>query len=261
MVDAPIQKQTQEPQETPPQPAAAAQPELQKLIEFVRGQGQSVLIGLGLAVAVFLGVGAYRNYRHSTELRASQMLMGARNVEQLQQVVSQYSSTPSAPVAMLSLAAQYFDGGQYDLAQFTYTQFEQKYPKHPMVKAAELGKAQCLEAAGQVEQAAGAFDEFVKNNPEHFLTSLARLGKARCLNQLGKYAEAKAAYEDFIAANPESGWTPLAETGLLFVEKEMRAKAKSPESAATEPVVSAAKPQQAIPLWAPPAPSASEPAH
>lgn len=262
MVDEPVQPQNQELQVTPEQPAGK-QTEIQKLLELFKGRGQSVLIGLGLAVAVFLGFGAYRNYTHSLALRASQLLMGARNTEQLQQVISRYSSTPSAPVAMLALASQYFEVGQYDLAQFTYAQFEQKYPKHPMARAAELGKAQCLEAGGQVGQARDAFESFAKADPDHFLTPLALLGKARCLTQLGLFAEAKVTYEDFIAANPESGWTPLAETGLLFVDKEIRAKGKTPETkppAPTVPAAPSASSPAALPLWAPSAPAASAPA-
>ena len=50
-------------------------------------------------------------------MRASQMLMSAQSPEQLQQVISQYPSTPSAPIAMLTLASEYFRSGQYDLAQ------------------------------------------------------------------------------------------------------------------------------------------------
>lgn len=260
MVDEPVQ-QTQEPQEPSGQPAGE-QTEIQKLMEIIRGRGQSVLIGLGLAVAVFLGFGAYRNYRHSMDLRASQMLMGARDTAQLQQVISQYGSTAVAPVAMLSLAAQYFEAGQYDQAQFTYAQFAQKYPGHPMAKAADLGKAQCLEASGQVEEARDAFDAFAQANPGHFLAALALLGKARCLTQMRHYADAKAVYEDFIAAHPEGGWTPLAETGLLFVEKEMRAKDKAPEATASSAgwvPVKAGEPA-ALPLWSPSAPSTSAPA-
>ncbi len=222
-----VQEPEQQEQKQPGAPQAPAHgQEIEQLRVFMREYGQSLLIGLGLAVAVFLGLVAYRNYRESAGVRASQMLFAARTPEQLQQIVGQYGSTPVAPVALLALAEQYFDAGQYDLSQYTYQQFVQKYPKHPMVPASEIGKAQCLEAAGQLDQALETFDAFRRSHTNHFLGSVADLGRARCLTQMGRLDEARVAYEDFIAAHPKSGWDTVAETALLFVDKEIRARKK-----------------------------------
>lgn len=239
------------------QPEAPAPTEAEHLHSFLRENGRTLIIGIGVAVALALGLGAYRNYKQSVVLRASQLLMSAQSIEQIQQVANQYASTPSGPVAQLVLASQYYDAGQYDLAQFAYAQFEQRYSKHAMVPAAQLGKAQCLEASGQLDQAVEAYEAFLVNQPKSFMAPLATLGLARTLTQQGRFAEAKAKYEDFIAANPESSWTPNAETALLFIEKDMRAK----EKGITEsPVPSAALPA-ASPLLLNPAsgPEASAP--
>jgi len=221
-------------------PAAEGHQEIRQILDLVREQGQPVLIGIAVAVAIFLGYGAYRNYKHSSELKASQLMLSARSPEQLQQVVSEYPSSSVAPVALLTLAGQYFDAGQYDMAQFTYGQFDQKYPNHPMKAVTELGKAQCLEAAGQAEQALAAFSAFTNAHPDHFMAPMALFGKARCLTQLGRFAEAKAVYEDFMAAHPKSGWTPVADTALLFVDKERRAQESKGMSAGNQPVAAPA---------------------
>jgi tetratricopeptide (TPR) repeat protein len=210
--------------------------EKKQLLALFREHVQPVLIGLGIAIAILLAYGAYKNYKQSALMRASQMLMSARSLEQLQQVISQYPSTPSAPIAMLTLAAEYFQSGQYDLAQFTYAQFRQKFPKHPMAMMADIGKAQCLEASGQLDQALAAFEAFILANPGHFLSSSAIFGKGRCLTQMGRYTEAKAVYEDYIAANPNSGWGPLADSAMLFVDKELRAQQKKRNLPIIEPV-------------------------
>lgn len=215
----------QDPQ-IPVPPPTEAQAEVEKVKQFVKDYGQSAVIGLGLALALILGFGAYKNYKASQSVRANQLLMSARSPEQLQQIVNQYASTPVAPVAMLTLASQYYDSGQYDLARFTYAQFAQKYPDHPLRAAAEVGQAQALEGSGQLDQAVAAFAAFEKTQPNSFLYPVATLGRARCLTQLGRFEEAKAVYEDFIAANPKSGWLSLAETALLFVDKDLRAKEK-----------------------------------
>lgn len=197
--------------------------EVEKLKGFLKDYGQTIVIGVGIALALVLGWAAYRNHKQSASLRASQMLMSARAPDELQQIINQYPDAPVAPLAQLTLAARYFDAGQYDMARFVYSQFEQKNPEHPLVQVATLGRAQCLEAEGQLDQAVTAFASFAAANTNHFLTALAVLGKARCLMQMGKFDEARVEYEDFIAANPASSWTALAESALLFVDKEQRA--------------------------------------
>jgi TolA-binding protein len=250
MADEQDKQEEIEPEVTPAADAASepapkeGQADMENFRALFREHGQPVLIGLGLALAIFLGIGAYKNYRQSVALRAAQMLAGARSSEQLQQVVNLYPSTASAPIAMLALAGQYYDAGQFDLAQFTYAQFEQKYPKHPMILSAEIGKAQCLEGSGQLDQALTAFEAFSAAHTNHFLTPTARLGYARCLTQLGRYEDARAAYEEFITAYPNSGWASLAETALLFVDKEMRTvkKGGKPDMTISAPPPSAMAP-------------------
>ena len=229
MVDEPKQEQQVEPVQVPEE---APQTEKQQLLVLFREHVQPVLIGLAIALALLLGYGAYKNYKQSTSMRASQMLMSSKSPEQLQQVITQYPSTPSAPIAMLTLASEYFRSGQYDLAQFTYAQFQQKFPKHPMAAAGDLGKAQCLEASGQLDQALSMYEAFANANSGHFLAASAIFGKGRCLTQMGRYPEAKAVYEDYVAANPDSGWVPLADSAMLFADKELRAQQKKQSSPA-----------------------------
>ena len=235
MADEPKQEQQVEPVQAPEEVQLT---EKQQMLALFREHVQPVLIGLAIALAAVLGYGAYKNYKQSTAMRASQMLMSSRSAEQLQQVINQYPSTPSAPIAMLTLAAEQFRAGQYDLAQLTYGQFKQQFPQHPMAAAADLGKAQCLEASGQIDQALAAYEAFAAANPAHFLTASAIFGKGRCLAQMGRYADAKAVYEDYVAANPESGWVPLADSAMLFVDKELRAQQKKKGVAAQKEPVS-----------------------
>ena len=221
------------PPEGEPAPEPAAGSEAQRLFALLKEKGQPVLIGLGLAVAVFVGVGAYRNYRQSLGLRASQALMNASTAQDLERVVSQYGGTPAAPIALLTLASQQFAAGEYAQAKVSYARFRQRFAEHPMNPAAALCEAQCLEAEGDLQAAREAYGAFLRDHPGHFLDPTAVFGDARCLTQLGRFDEARARYEDFIAANPESGWVPMAETAVEFVEKERRAQARPARAAAS----------------------------
>lgn len=210
------------------EPVVATHPEIQQLKDFFREYGQPALVGLGIALAIVLGLGAWRNYKQTSAERAAALLSSAASTEQLQQILAQHADSPSAPIAMLALSAQAFAGGQYELAQSTYTQFEQKYPRHPMKESAQLGKAQCLEAMKQYDQALEAFSAFITANSRHFLLPMAVLGKGRCLEQLGRLDEARTVYEDFIAANPDSNWSGHMRSAIQFVEKQKRAAKMSP---------------------------------
>ena len=198
--------------------------EVPEVTDFIQENGMSLLIGIGLAVALYLGISAYRNYKTSESLNASALLFNAQSAEQLQKVINEHASTPSAPLAYLSLAANYFDAGQFDMAQYQYTQFETKYPEHSLRAMAQLGQANCLEAKGQLNEAVNAFTQFSQTWTNSYLLPLAIFGKARCYEEMGQFDEARTIYEDYIAAHPDSDWAQRAETALLFVDKEKRAK-------------------------------------
>jgi len=227
------------PEQLPPTPVET---DTDKLKNLWREHGQPVLIGVGLAAAIFLAIAAYRNYRQSATERASMLLNTAKNPEQLQQIVNQYGNTPAAPAALLTLASEQFMAGQYDLARNSYAQFAQKYPKHPLFEAAAFGQAQCLEAGGRIEAAMDAYASFTKAHTNNYLTAPAQIGRGRCLEQLGRFKEAKAVYEDFLVAHTNSPWATQVESAAKFVDKEIRAEKKKPAAAAATTPAPSAKP-------------------
>lgn len=198
--------------------------EVPEVLDFLRENGMSILVGVGLAVAVFLGWSAYRNYKASANASASDALFRAQTADDIQKIITQYPSSSAAPLAYLALASAQFDAGQYDMADHVFAEFQQKYPAHSLAQQAEIGRALCKEASGQLNEALGAFDAFAASYTNHYLTPVALFGKARTLEQLGRFPEAKAVYEDYIAlGQTNSPWTSRAEAALLYVDKEARA--------------------------------------
>lgn len=178
----------------------------------------------GLVVVLVVGLGAWffvRSSRQSVE-EASRMVSTARSVDDLVNVVRQYPSSPSAPVALIMAAKAYYDQGGYDLAMAQYEEFKQKYPDHEWSEAATLGIVHCMEAMGRLEDALNGYGAFLAAQPGHFLSAEAVMGQGRCLQMLGRNAEARSLYEDFMAANPQSGWTPRMKELLEVVNRRIK---------------------------------------
>ena len=204
--------------------------------EFIQKYGPTILIGAGLAVAASLGFGAWQNHKAGQVERAARLLSGqpipeeklgpGLTAQRLQSVVERYPNTPSAPLALLALAAQNFGAAQYDLARANYTKFEEHYALHPFAPAAELGRLQCAEAGMMTDAALAGYEKFILAHPGHYLVPMAIFGKARCLETRGAFDNARITYEDFIAQNPNSPWEGEARTALQYLDMKKRSIAK-----------------------------------
>jgi predicted negative regulator of RcsB-dependent stress response len=213
-----------QPQPEPAQPRlaeGAAPPELHKALDFFERHGTALLVVSGIALAVVLGVTLFRRYAATTRQQASSLLHSVTSVQDLDNLVSRYGSTPAAPLAELKLAKTYFDAGNYEAAASRYDEFSKNHPDHPMALVAVLGRIHCTEAMGQTDQALAAFSSFLEQHPKHFLSAQALFGKGRCLETLGKTADARTLYEDALAAEPDGPWAPRLEEQIASVKRRM----------------------------------------
>lgn len=217
----------------PQPPSSSGGSELEEALEGLREYGTPIMTGLLAAAVVVGGFQFYRWHKNSARAEASQRLNTAANLTQLQDIVDQYGSTPSGPIAQLALAAGYYTQGQYSQAQQIYTTFSQTYPEHPMCATAEFAIGRCQEAAGQSDLALDTFKRFIAQHADHYLAPVAELAQGRCLEEQGKLEAARVHYEDFIAAHPDSPWATEAESLLRFVEKDLRARNAGPPGPAT----------------------------
>jgi predicted negative regulator of RcsB-dependent stress response len=207
----------------PISPVITDDTEVSDAIEFLKENGVAIVVGAVIAVAAFVGYSAWQNSKVAQEETALTMLANSQTAPQFQEIINNYGETKAAPLAQLSLAASYFDQGQYDLAGQTFKQFETTYPDHELLPVAILGNAQVLESIGNGAEALTAYDGFITRYPEHYQIPTATFGKARVMEIMGRFDDARAVYEDFIANHPESRWIARAETGLDFVNKQQRA--------------------------------------
>lgn len=216
---------------TPPQPGSLKEKLLEikeapEALDFLRENGMSILIGAAVAAALFLGWSLYRNHQAQQRTAAATMLFSAQNAEQIQQVINRYPGTPAAPLALLIMAGEAFDQGQYDYAQSLFNRFLQEHPTHELRDQAAFGVIQCIEAAGRTQEALAAYEAFAAAHPGHYLEPAARFARARCIEQMGRLEEARAAYEAFLESQQDERWRGRAESAIAFVNKEIRARAR-----------------------------------
>jgi TolA-binding protein len=188
--------------------------EVSEVLGFLKRYGKLIGIGvLAAAVTVLVSMGI-ANYKASRLTKAEQALMTAKTPQQLEVVITEYGSTPSAPVALLDMAKTLFNMGDYAQARAQYERFLKKYGQHDMRPTAELGLAYCTEADGKFNDAAAQFADFAKKHSTSYLYPTAILSVARCMEQAGRKDEARVVLEDFLTQNAGTAWAGSAESAL-----------------------------------------------
>ena len=216
---APAVTEAAEPQPIPPGTQAF---DWAAVWEIVQNQAKSWALPVLVVVVVLAGFYGYRGYREKQAQTAAQLLANARDMRPLQEIVTRYAKTPSAPPAILIMGREMYQAGDYAGAVSLYQRFEKEFPNHPLKAVAEMGLIQCAEAMGQVTEAAEAYTRFAQVKVGHYLAPLATIGRARCLTSMGRSEDARQVYEEFIAANPKSPWARDAEDAISEMKRTQR---------------------------------------
>lgn len=196
---------------------ALEQKEVKEVLVFLRKYAKPAGIAIIVICVIMLSDKFFKAQRHKKEAAADTALMDARNAEDLQEVVDTYGSTPTAPLALMELAREKFNAGQFDEAEELYTRFTKKHGDHELAAQAELNLITCKEAKGQLGEAHLLYGGFAKKHAGSFLAPSAMMGRARCLEALDLQDEAQIAYEDIMVNFPETIWSRVAEANLKVV--------------------------------------------
>jgi len=193
--------------------------EVKEVLGFLTRYGK--LIGVGVLAAAVTVIASMwsANHKASRLAEAEQKLMTAKTPQQFEEVVTQYSSTPSAPVALLDMAKTLFNMGDYANARAQYERFLKKYGQHDLRSTAELGLIYCTEADGDFNGAAAQFAAFAQKHSTSYLNPAAILSVARCMEQAGRKDEARVVLEDFLTQNAGTAWAGTAEAALKELTK------------------------------------------
>jgi len=195
------------------------QHEVAQVLNFLKRYGKLIGAGILTAAIVVLASHAMAASKAAKIAEAEQMLMTAQTPEQLQDLISAYKSTPTAPVAQLDLAKMIFNQGDFAEARVQYERFTKNYKSSDLMPIAQFGLAHCTEADGNFAAAAEEFKDFLAGNQGHYLNAPAVLARARCLEQAGNLDESRIVLEDFLAENTGSQWASVAENALQMLNK------------------------------------------
>ncbi|MEN7973267.1 MAG: tetratricopeptide repeat protein [Verrucomicrobiota bacterium] len=193
---------------------ALEQQEVKEVLVFFRKYAKPAIIVVVAICAIVLADRFFKSLRLKKETAADTALMEAQGAEDLQKIVDNYGSTPTAPIALMELAREKFNAGQYDEAEELYTRLTKKYGGHELAVQAEFNLITCKEAKGQFEEAHQLYGAFAKGHESSYLAPAAKVGQARCMEALDKLAEAQIIYEDIVVNYPETTWAQVAEANL-----------------------------------------------
>lgn len=207
----------------PPQQPATQKPSLEQdevleVLAFLKKYGKPAGIAIVAVCVIVLAKNFVLAQKGKHLAKADSALLAAQTPEQLQQVVNDFANTPSAPLALMQLAKQKFNGGDIDGAEAAYNEFVAKFADHEMVYHAQLHLITCKETRGEFETAAKLYDEFsTKHEACKLVAPMAMIGKARSLEALGKNDEARQAYEDIVVNHPGTEWSEAANANLKLL--------------------------------------------
>lgn len=163
--------------------------ELIPVIEWWEKDGKQTVAIVAVAAIAVAGYYGWKGWRDARAVKASDALLTATAVEDIEGAVAEYGGTKSGPALNMRLAKAYFEAERFEEALAAYEKLDGCAPEG-FEDVPSVGRAECLEALGRYEEALKSYDAFVDAKPKSFLALTARLGAARCVAQLGDKAKA-----------------------------------------------------------------------
>lgn len=162
------------------------------------------LLAAALVVGGYYGV---KNFRAARQAAASEALVNAYTVEELEEAASKFGGSDAGGAIKLRLAKKYYDAGRYQEASDLYAKLTGGNAPDGYADIPVVGQAQCLEALGRPADALKAYEAFLTANPKSYLALTAKLGAARARALTGDTKTALARLADMKTAAKDD---PLA---------------------------------------------------
>lgn len=176
------------------------------------------LLALLVVAGIVLAAVYYRGSQRRKQVAA--LLNRSRGAASLVEISRKYPGTPSAPLALLSLAGIYYREEKFAEAGKAYQLFLSRYPDHGLAPFAAMGMAYCRESEGDRDDAIAQYRLIGQKYPQSCLVAESIFNVGRCQLELNRTKEAVAAYEEVLSLHPESFYARLAREQLVKLASE-----------------------------------------
>ncbi len=191
---------------------------------------QKFLIGLGVAVAVIIGIillvqNTGKGVNVQAEIRFTEGLgiYSSGNMEQAEQVfkdiAGRFGRDFLGAKARFYLANVYYNTERYAEAKAEFGRFLGRTRKDPLLSpAAQMGIANCEEQLGNHVAAARAYEAVYRNYRKSPFAFDAMLAAARCYRKVNQLDKAEAVYRHLLKEKPEGEKGDDVKAGLAAIQ-------------------------------------------
>jgi len=142
-----------------------------------------------------------------------------RGLKMLDEVINQYSTTPSAYMARLTKAEYLINQRKYPEAKAIVSDVITNGKPDAIVPLAYPFLGNIQEDTQDYKGAVKTYNDFLARFPEHFLAADILSSLARVYELSGNFAQAKASYQKLAASFKGSKWEELAKMRLSYINR------------------------------------------
>ncbi len=209
--------------------------------EFAIKNRVPLAIAAGIIIAAAIGFSMWSSAREGERVASGAAIYSAKEAKDYEAVIQQWPGSNAAAQALIFLADEHYQRGEYVKAGEVYKRFLAEFPMHLLAGGAQLGLAQTLEAQGNFPAAINAYKDLQGRYPDSHHVTEAQMGLGRCYEFQSEWDKAKLTYESVI--NSGSRWEGHAKDRLIIVNRQLKAAAT--KSAVASPPAAPAQPPPA----------------
>lgn len=200
-------------------------------ISWIRRNVTAIKIVIAILVVLTIAYSAYVSYsrnllKNSTDALALALTESdiAKQNTALQNVISEYSSTDAATMAMSTVAHNELNSGNFDSAADNYQAIIDKVGDgNPIYALALFGKASAYEGLGKFDESFTTFESLQKISG---YSDMAQLGMARSWEARSDFQKAIMVYNDYLltAGDGTNSMKNFVESKIVRLEAKTQSK-------------------------------------
>jgi predicted negative regulator of RcsB-dependent stress response len=181
----------------PTAPPTTSDASIEAQVFWLRFQ-KEIAAALVIAILAMIGYAGYRFYANQQDAKAAELLGGAKTVQEYQEVIARYPSTPAGASAYLLLAEKQRNEKKFAEANTTLQAFIDKNPEHEFAPTAQLMMAGNLEAMGKNDEALAIYQQVAAKYPNSYSAPLAMISEVPLLKAKNRIEDARRVCEEIL---------------------------------------------------------------